>query len=64
LAGEEIPTKRYNRRHTDRGYIPQLPTTIIALRRALGLVPVSEALGSLSHWRRSRAASQAETAGN
>jgi hypothetical protein len=53
----------YNRRHTDRGYIAQFPTTLAALRSALGWVPVSEALGSLSHWRRRRD-SQADNAGN
>lgn len=53
----------YNRRHTDRGYVPQMPTTLAALRNALGLVPVTETLGSLSHWRRRRDA-QSETAGS
>lgn len=58
-----MTSESYNRRHTDRGYIPQLPTTFVALRRALGLVPVTEVLGSLSHWRRRRG-SQGDTAGN
>jgi hypothetical protein len=68
-AGAELRTKdptmtsEYNRRTTDRGYISQFPTTLSVLRRALGLVPVSETLGSLSHWRRRRDAAQTETAG-
>jgi hypothetical protein len=42
-----------NRRHTDRGYIAQLPAPLVALRNALGLgKPVTETLSSLSHWRR------------
>jgi hypothetical protein len=46
------------RRHTDRGYVPQMPSTVTALRWALGLVPPSESLRSLSHWRRRAAAPQ------
>lgn len=45
-----------NRRHTDRGYVPQFPSTFTALRWALGLVPANESLRSLSHWRRRPAA--------
>lgn len=51
-------TEAHTRRHTDRGYISQMPDTLTALRLALGLGPVSERLNSLSHWRRSRSASQ------
>lgn len=58
-----MTSEAYNRRHTDRGYVPQLPAPIAALRNALGLVPVTESLGSLAHWRRRRDA-QAETAGS
>ena len=46
------------RRHTDRGYVPRMPSTVTALRWALGLVPPSESLRSLSHWRRRPAAPQ------
>ena len=56
-----MTSEHKNRRHTDRGYIVQFPTTLAVLRRMLGLVPVTEKLGSLSHWRR-RPAAQAETA--
>ena len=49
-------SSEYNRRHTDRGYIVQYPTTVNAIRWALGLVPVTESLSSLSHWRRNRSA--------
>ncbi|HEX6038178.1 hypothetical protein [Longimicrobium sp.] len=56
-------SSEYNRRHTDRGYIVQFPTTINAIRWALGLVPVTESLSSLSHWRR-RSATQETAAGN
>ncbi len=48
----------HNRRHTDRGFVPQFPSTVTALRWALGLVPPSESLRSLSHWRRRPAAPQ------
>lgn len=56
-------TDTYNRRHTDRGYIAQFPTTVNAIRWALGLVPVTESLSSLSHWRRRRSATQEIGAG-
>ena len=52
------------RRHTDRGYIAPFPTTLSVLRRVLGLVPVTESLGALGHWRRGKSTSQAETAGS
>jgi hypothetical protein len=54
----------HSRRHTDRGYVPQLPTPLAALRNALGFgKPVTESLSSLSHWRRRPAAAQENTAG-
>jgi hypothetical protein len=53
-----------NRRHTDRGYVAQLPAPLVALRNALGLgKPVTETMSSLSHWRRRPAASQDNGAG-
>lgn len=53
-----------NRRHTDRGYVYQLPTPLAALRQALGLgKPVTESLGSLGHWRRRPARAQENGAG-
>ena len=42
----------YARRSTDHGSIPRRPSTLDTLRRVLGLVPVTESLRSLSHWRR------------
>jgi hypothetical protein len=51
-----------HRRHTDRGYVPQFPATLSVLRRVLGLVPVTESLGSLSHWRRRPRSAQGDTA--
>lgn len=57
-------SSEYNRRRTDRGYIVQFPTTVNAIRWALGLVPVTESLSSLSHWRRRRPAMQESAAGN
>lgn len=44
------------RRHTDRGYVPQFPTTLTAIRWALGLAPATESLRPLAHWRRRPAA--------
>lgn len=44
------------RRHTDRGYVPQMPSTVTTLRWALGLGPPAESLRPLSHWRRRPAA--------
>ena len=56
-------TDTYDRRHTDRGYVAQFPTPVNAIRSVLGLVPVTEKLSSLSHWRRRRPAAQ-ESAGS
>lgn len=52
----------YNRRRTDRGYAPQGRSTLQVLRSVLGLVPVTESLSDLSHWRRRAAASPQGTA--
>jgi hypothetical protein len=52
-------SSEHYRRHTDRGYIAQFPATLAVIRRVLGLVPVTETLSSLGHWRRRRGASQA-----
>jgi hypothetical protein len=56
-------SSEHHRRHTDRGYIVQFPATLAVIRRVLGLVPVTESLGDLGHWRRRPAATQA-TAGD
>ncbi|HEU4882210.1 MAG TPA: hypothetical protein VFT45_08195 [Longimicrobium sp.] len=42
----------YTRRSTDRGYVTRTRSTLQALRKVLGLVPVSESLQALQHWRR------------
>ncbi|HEX5871284.1 MAG TPA: hypothetical protein VFY65_12745 [Longimicrobium sp.] len=47
-----MTSESYNRRGTDPGYIARTRTTLQSLRRILGLVPVSESLRSLGHWRR------------
>jgi hypothetical protein len=47
----------HNRRHTDRGYVPQFPSPATALRWAFG-EPVTKSLSALSHWRRRPAAQQ------
>lgn len=53
-----------NRRYTDPGHVPQFPTTLKAIRWALGLVPTTESLRPLSHWRRRPAAQQEMVAGD
>ncbi|MBW3572260.1 MAG: hypothetical protein KY467_14255 [Gemmatimonadetes bacterium] len=47
-----MTSEAYNRRSTDHGYVARTRSTIQALRKVLGLLPVSESLQSLSHWRR------------
>jgi hypothetical protein len=48
-----MTAESYNRRRTDRGYISRTgSTTLQALRKVLGLLPVSESLQALQHWRR------------
>lgn len=43
----------YSRRSTDRGYIARTRTTAMqTLRKVLGLLPVTESLPALQHWRR------------
>ena len=54
-AKNQDPTmtaESYNRRSTDCGYIARTRSTLQALRKALGLLPVSESLQALQHWRR------------
>lgn len=46
------------RRSTDCGNVPPRRSTLETVRRALGLVPVTESLRSLSYWRRLGSASQ------
>lgn len=52
-----------SRRSTDYGHIPARPSTLETLRRALGLVPVTESLASLSYWRRLPATSRKRRSG-
>ena len=47
-----MTAESYNRRRTDRGYIARTRSTLQALRKVLGLLPVSESLQALQHWRR------------
>jgi hypothetical protein len=47
-----MTSESYNRRGTDHGNVAQTRSPLQALRGALGLVPVSESLRSLSYWRR------------
>lgn len=48
-----MASESYNRRRTDRGYVvAQTRSTMQALRKVLGLLPVSESLQALQHWRR------------
>ena len=42
------------RRSTDHGNIPPRRSTLQSVRRALGLLPVTESLRDLSYWRRMR----------
>jgi hypothetical protein len=42
----------YMRRSTDSASLPPRRSTVQALRSMLGLVPVTESLRHLSHWRR------------
>ena len=44
----------YNRRRSEPGHQPQPRPRFQVLRRALRLVPVTESLRALSHWRRTR----------
>jgi len=50
----------YMRRSTDQGNIPPRRSTLQVLRSVLGLVPVTESLRDLSHWRRRRSAQATE----
>ncbi len=52
----------YMRRSTDRGSAPRGRSTIEVLRSVLGLMPVTESLRDLSHWRRRPAAGSGSTA--
>lgn len=47
-----MTAESYTRRSTDRGYIARTRSTMQALRNFLGLLPVSESLQALQHWRR------------
>ena len=47
-----MTAESYSRRSTDRGYTAPKGYKLQALRGVLGLVPVSEALPALQHWRR------------
>ena len=47
-----MTAESYSRRRTDRGYIARTRSTMQALRKILGLLPVSESLQALQHWRR------------
>jgi hypothetical protein len=47
-----MTAESYSRRSTDRGYVAQTRSTMQALRKVLGLLPVSESLQALQHWRR------------
>lgn len=47
-----MTSESYSRRSTDRGYIARTRSTMQALRKVLGLLPVSESLQALQHWRR------------
>ena len=46
----------YMRRSTDRGTVAPRRSTLQVLRTVLGLLPVTESLRDLSHWRRRPAA--------
>jgi hypothetical protein len=53
-----MTSESYNRRRTDRGYVvSRTRSTLRALRSMLGLLPVSESLQALQHWRRRAAKS-------
>jgi hypothetical protein len=52
----------YMRRSTDSASLPRRRSTLRALRSMLGLVPVTESLRHLSHWRRRPAAASASAA--
>jgi hypothetical protein len=53
-----MTSESYNRRRTDRGFVAaRTRSTLQALRSMLGLLPVSESLQALQHWRRSAAKS-------
>lgn len=45
-------SESYNRRSTDQGHTPSPRYTLKVLRGVLGLLPVTESLPSLQHWRR------------
>lgn len=48
-----MSSESYTRRSTDRGYIARTRTTTMqTLRKFLGLLPVTESLEALQHWRR------------
>jgi hypothetical protein len=47
-----MTTESYTRRSTDRGYVARTRSIVQALRKVLGLLPVSESLQALQHWRR------------
>jgi hypothetical protein len=48
-----MTSESFNRRSTDRGYIARTRTTTMqTLRKVLGLLPVTESLNALQHWRR------------
>lgn len=57
-----MSSESYSRRSTDRGYIARTRSTMQSLRKVLGLLPISESLSSLQHWRRRPAAAQKNTA--
>ena len=53
-----MTSESYNRRSTDRGFVAtRTRSTLQALRSMLGLLPVSESLQALQHWRRRAAKS-------
>lgn len=47
-----MTAESYTRRSTDRGHVARTRFTMQALRSFLGLLPVSESLQALQHWRR------------
>jgi hypothetical protein len=59
-----MTSESYNRRGTDAGYVAHTRFTLQAVRGVLGLVPVSESVRPLSHWRRRPAAAPKSTAGS
>jgi hypothetical protein len=63
LKIQEWTMKQVNmRRSTDCGNVPPRRSALERVRRALGLVPVTESLRSLSYWRRLKAGGQQDGA--